>query len=227
MIKAILFDFDDTLVMTRRTKGEALKELARIRFDKELTDEDLDRYWGTPYQEFLSKLFGIRPDQIMDHLADYRRLSQKYPQRAYPDTHKTLEQLMPRYFLGIITATSRYALENQMQELHLPMDGFGLLQTADDCEFHKPDPRVFNPALELLGQKGLDRHEILYVGDSLRDWRAAQGAGLHFLGLAGNTTPSQAFRQEGAAVIDSLAELVSYDWSGLKQSPPGALPNAT
>lgn len=219
MIRALLFDFDDTLVMTRKTKGEALKELARLRFNKELTDEDLDRHWGAPYQEFLSKLFDISPKQIMDYLEDYRRLSQKFPQKTYPDTHKTLAKLLPHYFLGIISATSRYALQNQMQDLKIPMDKFSLLQTADDTKIHKPDPRVFDPALKLLGRKGLNRHEILYVGDSLRDWRAARDAGLHFLGLADNTTPRQAFQQEGATVINSLTELTSYDWSTLPPAP--------
>ena len=63
-IKVILFDFDDTLVQTKAVKSAALKELGRTQFNKIITDDDLNRYWGLPYQEFMCKLFDIQELQI-------------------------------------------------------------------------------------------------------------------------------------------------------------------
>lgn len=206
--KVLLFDFDDTLVQTKKIKSAALKELGQTVFNKFITDEDLDRHWGLPYQEFMSRLFDIQPDEVMNYIDHYRKLSLKYPQQPYPDTRETLTALSQSYSLGIITATSTYALNYQLDEINLPQTLFSYLQTADDTNFHKPDPKVFDPALHYFAQQGLKHDVILYVGDSLRDFFAARDAGITFIGIAENTTPKDIFAQHGARTISKLSEIL-------------------
>ena len=115
--------------------------------------------------------------------------------------------LSEKYQLGIITATSSYAVRNQLAELNIDIGQFEYLQTADDSTHHKPDPRVFDNALAFFAQRSWQTQNIVYVGDSWRDWHAARDAGLHFIGIAGHTTPAEQFESDGAMYVTQLLDL--------------------
>lgn len=55
------------------------------------------------------------------------------------------------------------------------------IQTAEDTLFHKPDPKVFNHCLRLAKLIGLNKKDIIYIGDSSKDKIAANKAGIDFL----------------------------------------------
>lgn len=48
---------------------------------------------------------------------------------------------------------------------------------ADDTLKHKPDPE---PLLKCLKEIGLEPGEVIYIGDSLSDYQAANSAGVDF-----------------------------------------------
>lgn len=211
MIQAILFDFDDTLVMTRHCKSDALKELSLLEFNRPLSNETIRKNWGKPYKEFIASMYGIHEEMVEPLLVKYRKVTKKYPMKAYPCAGDIIQRLSEDYLLGIITATSRYAIDNQMKELGFRARDFFFIQTADEISYHKPDPRVFDPVLEILGtDKKIEKREVLYVGDSLRDFFAARDAGIHFVGLEENTTSREEFARAGADTIKRLSLLPEY-----------------
>ncbi|MEO8901113.1 MAG: HAD family hydrolase [Polyangiaceae bacterium] len=121
----------------------------------------------------------------------------------------TLTSLGERHLVGIVTAAGRNIVERQLHALGIDAASLAVLQTAEDTPHHKPDPRVFEPALAKLAQRGVPPASVTYVGDSLNDYRAARDAGLQFLGILRGTTTEQAFHDAGARTIDSLAELLT------------------
>ncbi len=204
MKKVLLFDYDDTLVQTFACKSEALVEMGKRAFSLSLTREDVRRYWGLPYQEFLQRLFGITPERMPELLVHYRALSPLYPLLPYDGVPSVLETLARSYRLGIITATSRYAIQSQMQELGINPILFSLIQTADDSIYHKPDPRVFAQAFQVFGE---GPSEFVYVGDSLRDFEAAHGAGIDFVACVDRTATAVDFDGLDCLRIRELTEL--------------------
>ena len=75
-----------------------------------------------------------------------------------------------------------------------------LLQTLNskipaqkDSEFRKPDPRVFEPLCKKTETIDVAKNEIVYVGDDIRDFEAAKGAGIHFIAISDHTTASEIF----------------------------------
>lgn len=66
--------------------------------------------------------------------------------------------------IGIITATSQYGFENDLNVHQIPRELLDYTQTADDTSFHKPDPRVFEPALEWLAKRDIRPDEVIYIG---------------------------------------------------------------
>jgi len=58
MLKAIIFDLDDTLLKTRETKFAALKFAGKHFYNIAINDETLNLHWGKPFLEFMGIVFG-------------------------------------------------------------------------------------------------------------------------------------------------------------------------
>jgi phosphoglycolate phosphatase len=123
----------------------------------------------------------------------------------------TIARLKGLYLLGIITAAPRYEVEHFMAHLGLDNAVFFIFQAAGESEYHKPDPRVFDPLIASLQQyNNIGRSEILYVGDSLSDFYAARDAHLQFTAVLTGATTREQFQAAGVnpeKILDSIIEL--------------------
>lgn len=206
--KAVLFDYDDTLVQTRQCKYRALRALASRHYKLELTEADIDRHWGIAYKELFRALFGaVEPDLALA-ISRYEALDGEFSMVAYPDTLRTLTALADRGLIGVVTAAGRSIVERQMRQLDFPLARLAVLQTAEDTPHHKPDPRVFEPATAALAQLGVELSQTAYVGDSLKDFQAARDAGMRFVGVLHGTTGPEEFAAVGAETVESLDALL-------------------
>lgn len=209
---AVLFDYDDTLVQTRQCKYEAIITLAQRHYDASISPADIDRHWGIEYSALFRNLFsGIDPD-VGRVIRRYEELNDEFPIVAYSDTVASLEALLDNgYLVGVVTSAGNI-VHAQMRSAGIPVARLKMVQTANDTVFHKPDPRVFDPARELFRNVGLDEARITYVGDSLSDFRAATNAGLRFVGVYGRTTAKQDFDDVSARSVASLRALVEEEF---------------
>jgi len=205
-MKAVLFDYDDTLVQTRQCKYRALRALGRRHYGLELSEADIARHWGVAYEQLFRALFGAVEPELDRARSRYEALESEFPMTAYPETLEVLTALAARGPIGVVTAAGRAIVERQMRTLEFPE--LSVLQTAEDTPYHKPDPRVFMPAIAELERHGIDPSRVCYVGDSINDYRAARGAGLAFFGVLRGTTSAEEFRAAGARTVESLEELV-------------------
>lgn len=206
MKKVILFDFDDTIVQTKKCKSDALAEMGKQMHGDGFDESAIERYWGLPYQEFLKKLFLVEDSSLPSLIENYRKISARYPLYAFPQASQTLEFLSSNYSLGIITATSRFAVESQLKDLNIDTELFAFIQTADESSHHKPDPRVFDKAFAWFEQNYGDSR-FIYVGDSIRDYEAARGAGLSFLAIAESTTATSVWEENSVEYVKRFADI--------------------
>jgi putative hydrolase of the HAD superfamily len=92
----------------------------------------------------------------------------------YPEVPEVLEQLRPRFQLGVISnfdGRLRFILQ------HLGISNyFSYIFISSELGADKPDPEIFHRALKIMN---LNADEVLHVGDDPeRDWQAAAAAGL-------------------------------------------------
>lgn len=84
--------------------------------------------------------------------------------------------------------------------------------SSDDADESKPDPDIFREAM--------DRYDLapattIAVGDTIWDARAAQSAGIGFVGVSSGGTHPDVLRREGAAAVyDDAADLAAHLDSG-------------
>ncbi len=210
MIKAIIFDYDDTLVQTMASKWDALKETGKRFYGLTITDEHIRKFWGKPFQEMLEGVL-MHADTFDKLEHSYMQVHGDFPMQAYDDAPRTIKTLMEAYAVGVLTASARKLVISDLTMLGFPVEDMAYIQTSEDTDIHKPDPRVFTPILEHLSRRHIDRNEVLYVGDALKDYEAARDAGLKFYGVTYGTASRAEFEAHGAKTIARLSDLLSAD----------------
>lgn len=206
-IKAVFFDHDDTLVGTIEAKFAQHKHVAKTCYNKELTNDELILHWGKPLTDLLKILYGTQDtNKAFTHVL---AVHQDFPKLLLADTIPTLQTLHERGLkLGLVTAASRFSLDHDLESLAIPRGLFSYIQTEEDSDYHKPDPRVFTHALVWLKEQQISPEEVTYVGDGLHDAKAALGAGFNFIGVETGLVTLQQFRGAGHVSIAGLSQLL-------------------
>jgi len=205
-IRAVLFDLDDTLLITARIKWAHHKAVA-AQYGIDLTNETLAKYWGMPFDQMIGYLYN-HADTVENMRIANRALEDQFPKEIHDDTLEVLGWLTCHDIVaGVVTSTNTAFAEADLRRLHVPGDALLFIQGAEATQYHKPDGKVFEPALLRLGELGLVRRDVLYVGDALMDFEAASDAGLQFVGVTTGFVTIEQFQAVGAQAIARLGEL--------------------
>lgn len=208
-IKAVIFDFDDTLVLTKPIRFAAMKDAGKTFYDKDINDEDIEKHWGKSFPIMIKAI--IQHEAPAEEMVEkYLSILHKYPLKSYPQAAQTLKLLSNNYLLGLMTSSIKQFVTEGFKDAQLDLKLFDHIQTAEDTNVHKPNPEVFLPSLNYFAQKNIQKDEIIYVGDSESDHQAATNAGINFVAIAENTTPKEKFTALQANYISSLSELPEY-----------------
>ena len=189
MIKAVIFDIDNTLTDFMKMKRTAVDAAVEGMMDAglpgakdDLVKEVFDVYWkeGIEDQKIFDKILKAKLGRIdykilAGGILAYRR-SKNGTMTLYPRVNKTLIELMQ---LGIKRTVISDAPK---MEVWLRIVSLGLhhyfddIITSEDFGVKKPDPKPYRRALEVLGTKP---DETLMVGDwPDRDIKGAKGVGM-------------------------------------------------
>lgn len=207
-VKVVLFDHDDTLVETMQAKWAQHKYIAKRFYGKTLRDDEIRAHWGKPFTVLIKMLYDT--DHIDIAMSYNIATRNQFPKKRFNDAIETIQALRGKQILtGVVTATTRSSLEHDWRTLHMEKELFDYIQTEDDTAIHKPDPRVFSPALEWLKAAEISPSEVAYIGDSLNDMKAAQGAGFIPIGVATGLITVEEFTRFGVKGIQNLSELFS------------------
>jgi len=142
----------------------------------------------------------------------YLTISDEFPKTALPGRTELLNILIERGIpFGVVTSTNKSNLLMDLSLVGIDAEKYAYLQGADESEFHKPDPRVFNSIIEDLTLKGIKAEEILYVGDGIYDMEAARAAHIGFVGIPnGVTTNLNSFLEAGALAFENIDEFIEF-----------------
>ena len=218
MLRAVIFDLDNTLTDFMRMKRVSVKAAiegmidAGLKMSPEQATEKLFDIYDREgiedqrvFDRFLEEEFGeIDPMIHTAAIIGYRR-GREYTLVLYPHVKKTLLALAKRGLkLAVLSDAPRYQAWSRLCYLQLP-HFFDHVITFEDTQVRKPDPAPFLRAIELLE---MHPDEVIMIGDwPARDMVGGSGVGIktvyaRYGDTSGATTSGADYE------IDDISELV-------------------
>jgi len=174
MIKAVIFDFDGTLVDTLpfyiKAYDQALKKIGFKFTDKKIVQICLGK------KEDVICKFLKKPEKTEEFTQAYFQSVKKLFKKAtlFEDTIETLNFIKDKKIkMIIITFAYRWYI-NQMLDQYKLRDYFDFIISTDDVVHAKPDPEAVLKATDKLKIKP---KETIVVGDSKNDILMGKSAG--------------------------------------------------
>ena len=122
---------------------------------------------------------------------------------AFPDSAEALRYLKRHYRLGVLSNTDNESFAHSNARLHVEFDATFL---ASDMGSYKPDRRNFDYMIENLARRGIEKHEILHIAESMfHDHVPARACGI------ANCWIYRRHAEEGFGATMEPAEMPGYD----------------
>ena len=196
-IKAVIFDFDGTIIDTETIWFEVYRELLQDKFNLELPLEEFAKCIGTTDEGFFQYLEAQTGTKIdvneIKQLAHVRFLDKKGVLEVREGVVEKLEEAKELgYRIGLASSSSREWVEGFLRQFEL-WDYFTVIKTSEDVVKVKPDPALYLKALEALQ---VEPQEALAIEDSLNGAIAAIEAGIKCIVIPNQVTAFLTFHKE-------------------------------
>lgn len=174
MIRAVLFDFDGTLVNTNNLIIESFKYTYKKHFNISVDEKDIVKYFGEPLITTFERFDKNNAETLFKTYIEFNEARHDYMVEAFEGANDTLKELKNLGVkVGVVTSKRRILVERGLNVTGItePMD---VIITVEDTKRHKPlgDPLI--KACEILNIKP---SETLYVGDTHFDILCGKNAG--------------------------------------------------
>ncbi len=192
--RAVLFDFDYTLADSSSAVVDCCNGALASMGLQQAAPDDIRRTIGLSIPDTLARLAGEehrhREQEFRTHWrkrSDVIMVEQTY---LYDEAHTAVATLREHGLAaGIVSTKWRQRIVDVLERESLT-DGFSVIVGGDNVAEHKPDPEGLLAAAKSLGAAPA---EVIYVGDSTTDAKAAGRAGMRFVAVLSGVTPANEF----------------------------------
>ncbi len=209
-VEVVGFDWDGCVVDSVKQKLLQNQAIAK-EFGNMLTPEEVRKLWNES-SGFADLMGELTNDASMVDIYPIIERDYNKPEYAKRNFNFSRQKIKALRGMGLrtvlITNLNSKMLSRDASDLNFNLyEYFDLVQTADDYECKKPDGRVFNPTLERFG---IAASKLLYIGDELKDYEAAQAADANFIGVCTGMSTASEFNNVGAIHVPSIKEIQAY-----------------
>lgn len=180
MYKCIILDIDSTIIKSEHVVAIALRKYMKERFNQEISSEESASLVGLS-TEYVFNFFGIT-ENLEDESKIINRMINDMSDLiiVFDGMEETIKALHKAgFFLGLVSSKTMDEFEQDFPRFGLS-NYFSEKTLANETINHKPNP---DPLLKFLEKSGFKPEEVLYIGDTVYDYKAAIAAGIDF-GLA-------------------------------------------
>jgi len=213
--KAVIFDFDFTLVDALPGIVLSYNNAFRDFGYPERDDQSIRETVGLTVEDSVIILTGCPREAASPIAARFSEHANKFmtPNTSFlPGAGEFLTALKKdNIATGVVTTKRGYRIREFFDMVSAPelldlVIGFG------DVENAKPAPDGLLAACDKLkGQFGIEKEDVLYIGDNLVDSQAADAAGIDFCAVLTGTTPRSSFEAlPSIGIFDNMEKLAAY-----------------
>ena len=178
LIRAVVFDCDGPILDSFRAGLKRIKILCAIHEIPFGRKERLrlTELWGLPGIELLEQGLGISRALAEAMYPQWEHMDLHDPIPLVPGAREALYWLRKNGIVStLLTSRHREKTHEILDRLDLERE-FTVTATKEDTQFHKPDPRAFWFTLEKLKEKGIQKKNCVFVGDTPADIEAGKRA---------------------------------------------------
>lgn len=213
MVKAVIFDIDGTLIDSNDAHAESFVK-AFNKFNKKVSFEEIRCLIGMGADDVLEKFLNdteIR--DFGDELKEYRKsifLKEYLPKiQTFPKLKELFTKIRDD---GKKIALASSASKEELAKYDEKLGVSDLCETetnSDDAEKAKPAPDIFEAAVRKL--KNIEKQEIVVVGDTPYDAKAAIRSNLKIIGVeSGGWTKDKLLESGCSEVYQDIAQLLDH-----------------
>ena len=211
IICATIFDFDDTIMATKKRRLTALRQ-AFLDMGHQVSPDQIEPHWGKPFPQLIQSIV-----PVIDYTAfhgHYSQVMRQFPPEVNPGSRSLLNLLRSRGIPVFVISSGSRDLVKQDLETALLWPHITQLWGCEDTPSQKPDPQTMQPILDKLNSLGLPRKNAIYVGDSLSDLQVASENRIHFCAVLTGDYSRCDFEGAGLPphlIVESLKLLLQPD----------------
>lgn len=191
-IKALLFDFDGTLLDTNELIIQTFEHVLNKHFPGKYSREDILPFLGPTLDETFGLVDAKNADQLIGEYREWNITHHDELSKEFDGVSQTLRELKEQGYQLAIVSTKKNHMVHKGIELLEAGNIFDTIIGYDDVLKTKPNPEPILLALERLG---VDRDEAMMIGDNYHDVVGGQNAGVKTAGVAW-TIKGEAFLQK-------------------------------
>lgn len=172
----IIFDIDGTLLDTEATGMLSLQKTIKDILGKDMTIENLYRYFGVPSGKAIIDL-GFPDPKEAAHAWEKNYQALSYLIQPFPGVEQMLFTIKERGAkIGIVTSrnSEEYHKDPFITKWKNIIDS---KICAEDSLKHKPFP---DPILTYLKRESAQAEDCIYIGDTIHDYSCGHDAGVDF-----------------------------------------------
>ena len=200
MYKAVIFDLEGTLLNTLADLADSCNYVLAAKGHQTYSVEQYKQFVGNGAAILMKRIHpqGTSQEELDDSLAkfsEYYSAHKDIKTAPYEGIPELLDQLKQTGIHLCVLSNKPHEISIQIVKEYFGESTFEII-LGKSADFPvKPDP---TSCLYLISQLGLERSEVLYVGDSNVDMQTARNAGLTKCGVCWGFRSEAELKAEGA-----------------------------
>lgn len=179
--KALLFDFDGTLLNTNDLIVQTFMYIFDEKFPGQYSTEDCLKFIGPSLKQTFDELTPGETDVMIEKYKEWNAINHDSLVTSYDAVVETLEDLHKLGIkMAIVSTKSSEGLARGLKVLGAEQF-FDVIVGSDHVEHVKPHPE---PVLSALKKLGVEKEEAIMIGDNSHDIEGGKNAGVRTAGVA-------------------------------------------
>ncbi len=209
-IQAVIFDLDGVIL---NSCTEGMEKIIKIATAKDLAippniRSTLKNNWGRIPVKVVEISFCLDPQTSLEICKQWEE--ELFPLITGVENVLSMLKFIKKMKLGLLTSRDWVSLFPTLKHYSLTRFFGSCIQCENDFPHIKPDPRVFDHILKLLG---VSKNECIYIGDTPIDFAAARDRGIKNISVLTGIFEKNDFLKAGQKkenIVDSIVDLPEW-----------------